>query len=152
MDLSDLIAPEGIITSLKVDTKKHVLENISALGAKLTGLDKLIILESLLQRESLGSTNMGNGIAIPHTKIHGVTKVICLFAQLDKPVKFDSEDNDKVDLVFALLAPESAGADHLRALARISRLLRDTAILEKLRSSNDPAALYAMLNESVAAA
>ncbi len=152
MDLSDLIAPEGVVTSLKAGTKKQVLESLSEHAAQLTGLDTSLILESLLQRESLGSTGLGGGIAIPHSKMTGLDHVVCLFARMARPIEFDALDEEPVDLIFVLLAPESAGADHLKALARISRILRDSKTVERLRSSNDASALYAMLTENVAAA
>ncbi len=152
MDLSDLIAPEGIITSLKVDTKKQALTRLSEEAARISGLDQALIEESLLQRESLGSTGLGGGIAIPHCKLDGIDHVICLFAHLEKPIEFQALDEEPVDLVFVLLAPQSAGADHLKALARISRILRDSSTVENLRSSHDATALYAMLSNTVAAA
>ncbi len=152
MDLSDLIAPEGIITSLKAGTKKQVIESLSEHAAHLTGLEQSLILESLMQRESLGSTGLGGGIAIPHSKLTGLDKVVCLFARMAKPIEFEALDEEPVDLIFVLLAPETAGADHLKALARISRILRDNNTVQRLRGSNDKTALYAMLTENVAAA
>ena len=103
------------------------------------------IFEILLQREKLGSTGVGNGVAIPHGKIAKLTKVFGLFARLDRAVDFEALDGQPVDLIFLLLAPEGAGADHLKALARVARLLRDPETARKLRDSRDAEALYAVL-------
>ena len=152
MDLGDLIAPEGIVASLKAKSKKQVLQVLASRASDLTGLDQRDIFDILLQRERLGSTGVGHGIAIPHGKMGGLRQIFGLFAKLDDPIEFDAIDEEPVDLVFVLLAPESAGADHLKALARISRLLRDSSALEKLRGSKDRAALYSVLTEPAAAA
>ena len=117
----------------------------------LTGLPERRIFETLTEREKLGSTGMGQGIAIPHGRVAGVEKMTGLFAQLDHPVDFDAMDDQPVDLVFLLLAPEGAGADHLKALARVSRLLRNQAVCEKLRAAPQAATLYALLTEPSAA-
>ena len=150
MDLGDLIAPEGVIPSLKVKSKKQALQELSAQAAKLTGLDQRDIFDTLLQRERLGSTGLGNGIAIPHGKLVALDRIVCLFARIDPPIDFEAIDGQPVDLVFLLLAPEGAGADHLKALARISRLLRDPVAIEKLRRSKGQAALYSVLTEPLA--
>lgn len=150
MELEDLVSPEGVIAHLKVTSKKQTLQEISARAAALTGLSDRTIFETLLERERLGSTGVGQGIAIPHGKLTQLTRLYGLFARLDTPVEFDSVDDQPVDLVFLLLAPEAAGADHLKALARISRLLRNQTVVEKLRASDDPAALFAILTEPAA--
>lgn len=150
MELEDLVSPEGVIAHLKVTSKKQTLQEISARAAALTGLSERSIFETLLERERLGSTGVGQGIAIPHGKLAQLTRLYGLFARLDTPVEFDSVDDQPVDLIFLLLAPESAGADHLKALARISRLLRNQTVVEKLRASDDPAALFAILTEPAA--
>jgi nitrogen PTS system EIIA component len=100
-----------------------------------------------LQREKLGSTGLGQGLAIPHGRLPAITRVYGLFARLHHPVAFESVDEEPVDLVFALISPEHAGADHLTALARVSRLLRDPATLKKLRGTDSPDALYAILTQ-----
>src|SRR5690606_27200154 len=133
MQLSDILSADGIVPSLKVSSKKQALQELSAIAAKQTGLDARQVFETLLQRERLGSTGLGQGIAIPHGKMAGLDKLHTVFARLSQPIDFDSVDDQPVDLIFLLLAPESAGADHLKALARISRLLRDPAIVAKLR-------------------
>lgn len=148
MDLGDLISPESVIASLKAKSKKQVLQELASHAAKLTGLPEREIFDTLLQRERLGSTGVGHGVAIPHGKLPGLSKIKGMFARLEEPIDFDAVDREPVDLVFVLLAPEGAGADHLKALARISRLLRETTAIEKLRRSKDAAALYAVLTES----
>jgi nitrogen PTS system EIIA component len=148
MHLADLIGPEGIVPALKVKTKKQLLQELSARAARLTGLAERDIFDMLLQRERLGSTGLGQGIAIPHGKLAGLKRIVGIFARLAEPVDFDAVDGDPVDIVFLLLAPEGAGADHLKALARISRLLREGHAVDKLRASKDAAALYAVLTES----
>ncbi len=150
MELEDLVSPEGVIAHLKVTGKKQMLQELSARAAELTGLSERTIYETLLERERLGSTGVGQGIAIPHGKLAQLTRLHGLFARLETPVDFESVDDQPVDLVFLLLAPEGAGADHLKALARISRLLRNQSVVEKLRASDEPAALFAILTEPVA--
>ena len=145
MSLTDLIAPNAVIPALKVTSKKQAIQDLAAQAAQLTGHSERTISEILLQREKLGSTGVGNGIAIPHGKLPKLAKLFGLFARLDRPVDFESLDGQPVDLVFLLLAPETAGADHLKALARIARLLRDPDVAAKLRESQDAEALYAVL-------
>jgi PTS system nitrogen regulatory IIA component len=145
MPLNDLVAPNAVLPALKVNSKKQAIQELAARAAKLTGQSERSIFETLLQREKLGSTGIGAGIAIPHGKIGKLEKLFGLFARLDRPVDFDALDGQPVDLVFVLLAPEAAGADHLKALARIARLLRDPDIARKLRDSRDAGALYAVL-------
>jgi PTS system nitrogen regulatory IIA component len=143
--LNDLVSPNAIIPALKVQTKKQALQELAAKAATLTGQSERAIFEILMQREKLGSTGVGNGIAIPHGKLPKLTSVFGLFARLDRPIDFEALDGQAVDLVFLLLAPESAGADHLKALARVARLLRDADVANKLRKSPDAEALYAVL-------
>ncbi len=145
MTLSDLVARNAILPALKVNNKKQVLQELAARAAALTGQNERAILEILLQREKLGSTAVGNGVAIPHGKLPKLAAVFGLFARLERAVDFDALDGQPVDLVFLLLAPESAGADHLKALARVARLLRNPEIARKLRDSRDADALYAVL-------
>jgi nitrogen PTS system EIIA component len=150
--LTDLIAPEAVIPALKVISKKQALQELAAKAAGLTGQNERAILEVLMQREKLGSTAVGNGIAIPHGKLPKLEKLFGLFARLGRPVDFEALDAQPVDLIFLLLAPEGAGADHLKALARVARLLRDPDIVHKLRASQDAEALYAVLAMQSAAA
>jgi PTS system nitrogen regulatory IIA component len=145
MTLTDLVAPNAILPALKVNNKKQVIQELSARAAELTGQNERAILEILTQREKLGSTAVGNGVAIPHGKLPKLGRLFGLFARLERPVDFEALDGQPVDLVFLLLAPESAGADHLKALARVARMLRDAEIARKLRESRDADAVYAVL-------
>jgi len=145
MHLADLISPEAVIPSLRAKTKKQLLQELSAHAARRTGLQERYVFDTLLQRERLGSTGLGEGIAIPHGKFAGLKRIVGIFARLAEPVEFDAVDGEPVDIVFLLLAPEGAGADHLKALARISRLLREGHAVDKLRASKDASALYAVL-------
>ena len=151
MEIADLLTPDAVVAHLKASTKKQVLQEMAQRAAHLTRLPERRIFETLMEREKLGSTGMGQGIAIPHGRVSGVQKMTGIFAQLDHPVDFDAMDDQPVDLVFLLLAPEDAGADHLKALARVSRLLRNQAVCEKLRAAPQPATLFALLTEPSAA-
>lgn len=150
MDLSDLITANAIVPALKVNSKKQVIQELAGKAAAITGLPERDIFDTLLQRERLGSTGVGHGIAIPHGKPVALNKLVGVFAKLDRPIDFDALDDQPVDLVFLLLAPEGAGADHLKALARIARQLRDPGIAAKLRASSDTDAIYALLTQSLA--
>ena len=147
MHLGDFISPEAVKASLKVRNKKQLLTELSALASSAADVPEREIFDILLQRERLGSTGLGNGVAIPHGKVAGLTRIVGVFAHLAEPIDFESADGEPVDIVFLLLAPEGAGADHLKALARISRLLRDEGAVTKLRASEDAAALYALLTD-----
>ena len=145
MLLTDLVAPNAIIPALRVNSKKQLLQELAAKAAELCGQGERTILETLQQRERLGSTGVGDGVAIPHGKLPKLTKLFGLFARLERGVDFEALDSQPVDLVFLLLAPEGAGADHLKALARVARLLREPDVVRKLRDSRDAEALYAVL-------
>jgi PTS system nitrogen regulatory IIA component len=147
MDLSDLISAEAVLPSLKVNSKKQALQAVAERAAALTGLEEREIFDTLVQREKLGSTGVGGGIAIPHGKPQKLGRMFGLFARLAKPIDFEALDDQPVDLIFLLLAPEGAGADHLKALARIARHLREPGIAAKLRSAADTTALYAVLTQ-----
>ena len=148
MEIEDLLTPDAVIAKLSASSKKQALQELSKHAAGMTGLNERTIFDTLLERERLGTTGVGHGIAIPHGKPPGLKRLHGLFARLEKPIDFDSVDEQPVDLIFLLLAPESAGADHLKALARVSRLLRDPKICEKLRGSESSDALFALLAES----
>jgi nitrogen PTS system EIIA component len=150
MEIADLITPDAIVARLRTTSKKQLLQEISRRAAELVGLHERQIFDVLLERERLGSTGVGNGIAIPHGKLPGLKRLQGMFLRLDPPVDFDAVDEQPVDLVFLLLAPESAGADHLKALARVSRFLRDRSVCEKLRGAEQPDAIYALLTEPLA--
>ena len=145
MTITDLVAPEAIIPALKVISKKQALQELAARAAALTGQNERSIFEVLLQREKLGTTAVGYGVAIPHGKLPKLEKLVGLFARLERPIDFEALDGQPVDLIFLLLAPEGAGADHLKALARVARLLREAEMVARLRESRDPDALYAVL-------
>jgi len=145
MDLSDLINVPAIMPALKANSKKQLLQLLSERAAAISGIPEREVFDTILQRERLGSTGVGNGIAIPHGKLPKLGKLFGLFARLERPVDFEALDGQAVDLVFLLLAPEGAGADHLKALARVARLLRDSEVARKLRDSRDAEALYAVL-------
>lgn len=147
MSLNDLISPNAIIPSLKVNSKKQALQEISDRAAELSGLSARQIFDTVLQRERLGPTGVGSGIAIPHGKLLTVKQIFAVFARLDRPVDFESQDGIPVDIICMLIAPESAGADHLKALARVARVLRDTHFVARLRSAKDSAALYLLLTQ-----
>jgi len=150
MEISDLITAESVIPNLRATSKKQALQELSRKAADLTGLHERAVFDVLMERERLGTTGVGSGIAIPHGKLASLDRLHGLFARLEKPVDFDSIDEQPVDLIFLLLAPETAGADHLKALARVSRLLRDKSVCEKLRGTDGAEALYVLLAESSA--
>src|SRR5690348_7452966 len=147
MEISDLLTPNSIISSLRVGSKKQALQELARFAAGLTGQHERTIFEVLLERERLGTTGVGAGVAIPHGKLPGLKRLYGVFARLDTPIDFESVDEQPVDVIFLLLAPETAGADHLKALARVSRLLRDRSICEKLRGADQAEAIYALLTD-----
>ncbi len=149
MEINDLISAESVIPCLRASSKKQALQDLARRAADITGLHERAIFDVLMERERLGTTGVGNGIAIPHGKMANLDRLYGLFARLERSVDFQSIDEQPVDLIFLLLAPESAGADHLKALARVSRLLRDGSVCEKLRGTEDAEALYALLTESM---
>lgn len=149
MDLGDLLAKDAVNPALKAEDKRQLLQTLAAQAARLTGLVEHDVFNALLQRERLGSTGLGSGIAIPHVRLSGLDNMRCIFARLAKPVHFDSIDDQPVDLVFLLLAPDHAGGDHLKALARVSRLVRDQGAVERLRSAPDHGALVRELTSPV---
>ena len=150
MDIADLLSLEGTVASLKATSKKQGLQELAKRAADICGVRERTIFDVLLERERLGTTGVGNGIAIPHGKLAGLDRLYGVFARLEQPVNFEAIDEQPVDLIFLLLAPEGAGADHLKALARISRLLRDRGVCKKLRGSDDAEAIYALLTDSTA--
>jgi len=147
MELSELLTPAGVVAHLRAASKKQALQELARAAADITGIEERAIFDALLERERLGTTGVGLGIAIPHAKLPQLTRLYGLFARLDQPIDFDSIDEQPVDLMFVLLAPESAGADHLKALARVSRLLRNQGICEKLRGAQSAEAMLALLSE-----
>jgi PTS system nitrogen regulatory IIA component len=152
MPLLDFLDPQAVLPALRVNGKKQALQELAFQAARLTGLAESAIYEALLQRERLGSTGIGEGIAIPHGKLPNLDKIFGLVARLDKPVDFEALDGQPVDVLFLLLAPEGAGADHLKALARVARVLREPGLIERLRATRDATALYAIMTEMPKAA
>lgn len=147
MELTDLVSPEAVLCGVKASSKKHALQEIALRATDAYGLDTRNVLEGLVAREKLGSTAMGNGVAIPHARIEGLGQIVGLFARLENPVDFEAADGQGVDLIFTLLAPQGAGADHLRALAKVSRLMRNPSVRTKLRETEGTDALYALVTE-----
>ena len=147
MALAGLLQQSAIIPAMRANSKKQLLQELAVKAAKITGLPEREIFDVILQRERLGSTGVGNGIAIPHGKLAKLERFFGLFARIPKPIDFEALDDQPVDLVFLLLAPEGAGADHLKALSRIARVLRDPAMVAKLRASDSESAIYACLSE-----
>ena len=148
MDIKDIVEPEGVLSSLNATSKKHLLQELAQRAEDVLGVKARDAFDAMLERERLGPTGMGRGVAIPHARVEGLQGIGGLFASLQRPVEFESMDDEPVDLVFALFAPEDAGADHLRALARISRRLRDPNVCAKLRSADHSSAIYAVLTEN----
>ena len=145
MEIADLITPRAVVAQLRAANKKQALQELAKRASVVTGIHERTIYDVLIERERLGSTGIGMGIGIPHGRLPGIDRLCGIFARLDRPVPFDAIDDQPVDLIFLLLAPESAGADHLKALARVSRLLRDRTVCEKLRGTDNADALYALL-------
>lgn len=152
MALADLLHQDAIIPALKVNSKKQLLQELAAKAARITGVSEREVFDVILQREKLGSTGVGHGIAIPHGKLNSIQQITGVFARLETPVDFEALDDQPVDLVFLLLAPEGAGADHLKALSRIARALRDPELVAKLRATDSDTAIYAFLNQEQATA
>lgn len=150
MEIEDLLSIDAILYDVKVSGKKQILQELASKASGLTGIEERLIFETLLERERLGTTGIGQGIAIPHGKMPDLTRPYGVFARLGEPIDFDAVDNEPVDLVFLLLAPEAASAEHLKALARVSRLLRDQTLCSKLRGSDSAEALYVLLTETEA--
>lgn len=147
MKISDILAPDAVLYNVKAKSKKQLLTDLAALAAKKTGLNEGIIFDALIERERLGTTGIGFGVALPHTRLAKLKKIFCGFAT-SEPVDFDSVDNKPVDLAFVLLVPEEAGADHLKALARLSRLLRNENTVEALRKAGSAKELYRLVIEN----
>ncbi|MBL4813194.1 MAG: PTS sugar transporter subunit IIA [Rhodobacteraceae bacterium] len=147
MLLGDILSADGVKTIGATTSKKRLLHNLGELAAAAYGLDAATIAAALMVREGLGPTGLGNGIALPHAHIEGIDTVLGMFIRLEKPMAFDSAHTQPVDLVFALLAPENAGAEHLRALALVARTMRDPATCAKLRANAEPVILHAVLTE-----
>ena len=147
MELTKILKPEAVKIISSASSKKRMLHDIAELAHTAYGLDHQKAIEALQERESLGPTGVGNGVALPHARLEGVDRVVGAFILLEKPIDFDSVDRQPVDLAFALFAPEDAGVEHLKALALVARTLRDAAVCTKLRANRDLGTLYAILTE-----
>lgn len=150
MELADILTEESVIVCTGLKTKREVLETLAEHAAKLIGQNVTTVLKALTEREALGATGLGNGVAIPHGKFAGLRGVVAVFARLEEPVDFDAVDDQPVDLVMMLLAPMGAGADHLKALARVARVLRTESVVDELRRTSATERLYAILTQPVA--
>jgi PTS system nitrogen regulatory IIA component len=148
MRLIDLLTPEAILPSLKATTKKQAMLELSEKAAELSGLPAREIFDALLHRERLGSTGIGDGVAIPHGKLSKIKSIFGVFARLERPIDFEALDGAPVDLIFVLITPEAAGADHLKALACVARMLRDPPMVATIRATRDASALYSLISRS----
>jgi PTS system nitrogen regulatory IIA component len=150
MTFTDILAPDGVIVDLKIASKKQAFQELAKVAANLTGLDARAVFDAILERERLGSTGVGHGVAIPHARLPGLPKIVGVFARLAQPIDFDAVDERPTDLVFMLLAPEGAGADHLKALARVSRAMRREDLRDRLRAAPGADAVRALLSGEAA--
>lgn len=150
MDISDILSPQAVFQRVSAASKRKLIDEIAVRLGAVAGVDSDKVFESLWQREKLSSTGVGRGVAVPHGRIAKLERIVGVFVHLSEPIDFESVDETPVDLVFALLTPADAGADHLKALARVSRLLRNGTVCEKIRAANDPAQIYALLTEPTA--
>lgn len=148
MDLSGFLRPNAVRVMAGSASKKRLFQDLGDIAAQVYGMDASETVDALQERETLGPTGVGHGVALPHARLHGLERVAGVFIRLEKPLDFDAVDRMPVDLIFALFAPAGAGVEHLKALAAVSRTLRDEAIRAKLRQNTDPAALHAVLTES----
>jgi len=148
MDLSHLLKPAAVRVLGHATSKKRLFQDIAEVAQAIYGLNATETVDALQEREGLGPTGVGHGVALPHARLHGLDHVVGVFLRLEKPLDFDAVDRQPVDLVFALLAPKESGVEHLKALALVSRTLRDAATCAKLRANSDPAALHAVLTEA----
>lgn len=150
MDLSKLLIPGAVRVLGQMTSKKRLFQELGEIAAQAYGLNGAQAFDGLQERESLGPTGVGNGIALPHARLEGLEKIVGLFVRLEKPLEYDSVDRQPIDPVFCLLAPKDSGVDHLKALALVSRTMRDAALVQKLRANTDPAKIHAILIESKA--
>ena len=150
MEISMILKPEAVRVLTAVSSKKRLFHELSNIAESAYGVDQSAAIEALQERESLGPTGVGHGVALPHARLDGIEEVVGALVLLEKPIEFDAVDRQPVDLAFALFAPHDAGVEHLKALALVSRTLRDNAVCAKLRSNTDPATLYAIVTEAQA--
>lgn len=151
MDIDDLLAPDGIVLRSGASSKRQALHVVAEVAAQALNLDEARVFDALLEREALGSTGLGNGVAVPHARIEGIKRIRGVFVRLDTPVAYDSVDDRPVDLIFALFAPPRDGAEHLRALATVSRAMRSSELRENLRQARTLDAIKALFVRDQAA-
>lgn len=147
MNISDIMSEKSVLIDVKASSKRELLQELASKAAEMTSLDERTIFDTFLERENLGSTGFGGGTALPHGRFEGLDKVYAVFARLSASLDFDAIDGKPVDLVFALLSPEGNGADHLTALAKMSRILKDEALCAKLRQAGKPVEIYALISQ-----
>ena len=147
MQISDILSKNDVIIDEKIASKKQTLECLARLASAATKLDERLVFDALLERERLGTTGVGHGVALPHARLADLKKIYCAFLKT-KPLDFEAVDEKNVDLVFLLLVPEDAGADHLKALARLSKLLRNEEVAAQLRATDSTASLYKVIVEN----
>lgn len=152
MELSTLLIPAAVRVVGQMTSKKRLFQELGEIAAQAYGLSSATAIDGLQERESLGPTGVGHGIALPHARLEDLDRIVGVFIRLEKPLDYDSVDRQPVDLVFGLFAPKDSGVDHLKALALVSRTMRDQGVVSKLRANTDPATLYAILTESRAPA
>ena len=148
MNISNILTEKSIFLDLKSVNKREFLHDLAQKASEVTGIDALSVFDSVLERENLGSTGFGNATAMPHCRFYGLDKAYAFFAKPSTPIDFDAIDGKPVDLVFLLISPENSGADHLTALAMLSRILKDKTVCDKLRNMNKITEIYALLNEA----
>lgn len=147
MDLSKLLVPAAVRIVTHMTSKKRLFQELGEVASQAYGLNAAVAIDGLQERESLGPTGVGNGIALPHARLQGLARITGIFIRLEKPLDYESVDRQPVDLIFGLFAPKDSGVDHLKALALVSRTMRDAGVCAKLRANSDPAKLYAILTE-----
>ena len=148
MNISNILNEKSIFLDVRSGSKREFLQELSQKASNICGIDALSIFDAVLERENLGSTGFGNGVALPHSRFPELDKVYAFFAKPSTAIDFDSIDNRPVDLIFLLLSPEGSGADHLTALAMLSRILKDETLCNKLRNTSNITGIYALLNEA----
>jgi len=148
MELSKLLIPGAVRVVNHLTSKKRLFQELGEIAAQAYGLSSVVAIDGLQERESLGPTGVGHGIALPHARLNEIDKIIGIFVRMERPLDYDSVDRQPVDLVFGLFAPKESGVEHLKALALVSRTMRDPGICAKLRANTDPTKLYAILTEA----
>lgn len=148
MELSRILRPAAVKVLANVSSKKRLFQDLGDLVASVHGLDAGEAFSALQERETLGPTGVGHGVALPHARIKGLDEVVGAFVRIEKPLDFDAVDRQPVDLVFALFAPDGSGVEHLKALALVSRTMRDSAVCAKLRANDEPDTLHTILTEA----